>query len=269
MPRLVIRVLGLSCRYDAIAALEGVTLDVAAGEIVGVVGPNGSGKTTLVRALDALLQPSSGSVVLEGRDLHAMSRGEIAASVAVVAQVSPPGFGFTAREIVAMGRTPHQVPLAREGAKDAALIRQAMERTDTWHLRGRQVDRLSGGERQRVLLARALAQAPAVLLLDEPTAHLDVRYQLEIMDVVHSLANGGLAIVAALHDLNLASQHCDRLILLDGGRIAAAGLPSEVLTPPTLQAVYGIDVEVQPHRLTGRPHVVPLGTLTRSLAGPR
>ncbi len=264
MARVVIEARDIACAYEATPALDGVTLAISAGEIVGVVGPNGSGKTTLLRALDALLQPTRGAVLLDGRDLGGLGRKEVATAIGVVPQGSPPGFGFSAREIVAMGRAPHLHPLASERPDDTATVRQAMERTDTWQLQSRPIDSLSGGERQRVLLARALAQTPRVLLLDEPTAHLDLMYQLEMMALVQSLARDGLAVVAALHDLNLAAHFCDRLILLFGGRIAAVGTPQEVLTPSTLTAVYGIEVVVEPHPTTGRPHVVPLGTAPRN-----
>jgi iron complex transport system ATP-binding protein len=261
-----IEVGGLGCRYEAIPALENVTLSVTAREIVGVVGPNGSGKTTLLRALDGLLRPVQGAVLLDGRDVQTMRPVEVAASVGVVPQQSAPAFGFTAYQLVAMGRTPHLRPLSGERAEDRAIVRQAMERTDTWHLRDRIGDSLSGGERQRILLARALAQTPRVLLLDEPTAHLDLRYQVEIMELVHSLARDGLAVVTAIHDLNLASQYCDRLVVLDRGRIVAAGAPAQVVTPEMVKAIYGTEVMVEPHPTTGRPHVVLLGAPARRLA---
>ncbi len=267
MGQVTIAVAGISCHYDAVPALLGVSLEFAAGEMVGVVGPNGSGKTTLLRALDALLVPVRGAVLLDGRDLRTMRPKEVAAAIGVVPQQSPPGFGFSAQDIVAMGRTPHLPPLGGDRPQDRAVVRQAMERTATWRLRDRLMDSLSGGERQRVLVARALAQTPRVLLLDEPTAHLDLRYQLEIMDLIGAVTRDGLVVVAALHDLNLASQYCDRLVLLNGGRIAAAGLPADVLTQEILRATYGADVVVEPHPVTGRPHVVPLGTVARSLAG--
>jgi iron complex transport system ATP-binding protein len=161
-----------------------------------------------------------------------------------------------------MGRAPHLHPLAPESADDEAAVRHAMERTDTWQLRHRPIDTLSGGERQRVLLARALAQTPRVLLLDEPTAHLDLKYQLEMMALVHALAREGLAVVAAVHDLNLAAQFCDRMVVLDRGRIVAAGTPAEVLTASTVLAVYGTEVVVEHHPVTGRPHIVPLRPAT-------
>jgi len=250
-----VRVAGISCRYDAVPALHDVTLDVASGEIVGIVGPNGSGKTTLLRAIHGLLAPVQGSVLLEGRDLRTFRAREIAATVGSVPQHSRDGFGFTVSEVVMMGRYPHQRPLAGESPEDTAIVRSALERTRTWHLRRRPVDALSGGERQRVLLARALAQDPRVLLLDEPTAHLDIRFQLEMMDLIAGLGAGRLTVIAALHDLNLAAMYCGRLVLLAEGRIAAMGTPGEVLDPPRLRAVYGADVAVHPHPVTGRPSV--------------
>lgn len=248
----------VTCAYDAIPALDGVTVDVHAGVMLGVVGPNGSGKTTLLRVLDGLLRPTHGAARLDGGDLLTVSRKAVAKTIGVVPQASSPAGGFTALEIVAMGRAPHMHPLAPESAGDEVAVRHAMERTDTWQLRHRPIDTLSGGERQRVLLARALAQTPRVLLLDEPTAHLDLRYQLEIMALVHALTREGLAVVAAIHDLNLAAQFCDHMVVLNRGRIAAVGTPAEVLTAATLLTVYGTEVIVEHHPATGRPHIVPL-----------
>jgi iron complex transport system ATP-binding protein len=253
-----VRLAGITCRYDAIPALHDLTLEVAPGEIVGIVGPNGSGKTTLLRAIHGLLAPVRGSVLLEGRDLRSLAPRQIAAKVGALPQHSRDGFGFSVYEIVMMGRYPRQRPLAGDSPEDAAAVRSALERTRTWPLRRRPVDALSGGERQRVLLARALAQEPRVLLLDEPTAHLDIRFQLEMMDLVAALGAAGLTVVAALHDLNLAAMYCGRLVLLAEGRIAAMGVAEEVLDPERLRTVYGADVAVHPHPLTGRPSVTVL-----------
>lgn len=259
---------GVVCRYDAVEALSGVVVDVLAGEFLGLVGPNGSGKTTLLRAMNGLLAPSSGTVLLEGRNLAALSPRQIAAAVGTVPQRAGPGFGFAVREIVMMGRFPHLPRLVNETPADLAAVHQAMEQTRIAYLADRSVDRLSGGEFQRVLLARALAQQPRVLLLDEPTAHLDVRFQLEMMDLLDGLRGDRLTIVAALHDLNLASLYCDRLVLLHQGKISAIGSPHQVLTPEHLSRVYGADVIVQPHPIRGRPHVITVGPAGRNGPSP-
>ena len=186
-----VRVAGISCRYDAVPALHDVTLDVASGEIVGIVGPNGSGKTTLLRAIHGLLVPVQGSVLLEGRDLRTFRTREIAAMVGSVPQHSRDGFGFTVSEVVMMGRYPHQRPLAGESPEDTAIVRSALERTRTWHLRRRPVDALSGGERQRVFIARALASEPDVLILDEPTVGVDIGAQKTFYEFLASRPEPG------------------------------------------------------------------------------
>jgi len=259
MARPAVIIEDLVCRYGVIPALGGVSLSVEEGEFLGIVGPNGSGKTTLLRAIIGLVTPERGGVALDGADVSHLGARAIAARVALVPQRPHHGFGFSVFDIVLMGRTPHLARLAREGEEDLAVARQAMERTRTWHLRHRPMDELSGGEQQRVLLARALAQTPQVLLLDEPTAHLDIRHQVEMMALVADLNAGGLTVVAALHDLNLASMFCGRLVLLHEGRLAGIGAAQEVLTAERLRAVYGAEVEVRPHPATGRPLVTILG----------
>jgi len=251
----VIIVDGAACRYGAIRALENVSLSVSTNEMCGVIGPNGSGKTTLLRAMDGLLSPERGSVVLAGRPVGAMSSRQVAAMVGVVPQRTGAGFGFTTQEMVMMGRSPHLAPLTSETARDHEIVHNAMERTGIALLAGRPIDSLSGGEFQRVLIARALAQEPRVLLLDEPTAHLDLRYQAEIMDLLSGLCRSGLAMVAVLHDVNLAAGYCDRLVLLSRGQIAALGTPAQVLEASTLERVYGIPVTVAKHPSSGRPYV--------------
>ena len=247
------------CRYDAIPALDGVSLTVARGEMCGIIGPNGSGKTTLLRAIHGILSPERGTVLLEGRPVAEMSPRQVAALAGAVPQRAGRGFGFTVYEIVSMGRAPHLSPLAAETPADVETVHKSMAQTGVQHLARRPVDSLSGGEFQRVLIARALAQDPRVLLLDEPTAHLDLRYQMEIMDLLSALRRSGLALVAAVHDVNLASLFCDRLVLLSAGRVAALGTPEEVLQAPTLETVYGIPVTVTTDPATGRPHVIASG----------
>jgi iron complex transport system ATP-binding protein len=245
--------------YGRGPVLRGVGLAVAPGEIVGVIGPNGSGKTTLVRLLAGVLRPAGGRVTLAGRPLDALSRRDVARRLAVVPQDSAVEFPFTALEVVLMGRAPHLPPLAFPRARDLDVARRAMGALDVGALEGRALAELSGGERQRVLLARALAQEPAVLLLDEPTTHLDLRHQTGIYDTVRErVRRDGMAVLSVLHDLNLAALYCDRLLLLAGGRIAAGGTPGEVLVAPLLEAAYGVPVHVARHGATGTPVVLPL-----------
>jgi len=253
----ILEVEGIACAYGAEDALSGVTLRVGPGDFVAVAGPNGSGKSTLVRAMSRVLRPRLGRALLDGRDLYSLPAGESARSVAVVSQESPAEFEFTCEEIVLMGRAPHLARFQSEGERDLALAREAMERTGTWELRGRSILDLSGGERQRVILARAFAQEPRVLLLDEPTAHLDIAFQVQILRLVQSLRREKeTAVLATLHDLNLAAAFAERVVLLSRGRIAAAGTPAEVLVERTLREVFGAEVTVRPHPETGRPWVL-------------
>lgn len=241
-----------------IQALDGVSLDVAHGEIVALVGPNGSGKTTLVRALTGVVKPDGGSVRLDGADVGSLSQREIAQRVAVVPQdpALPPA--FTALEAVLMGRTPHLRLLQNEGPADIAAAREAMQATATWELASRPLGELSGGERQRVVVARALAQSTPVLLLDEPTAHLDIGHQVAVLGIMRELCRSrGKAVLAVVHDLTLAAQYADRMVMLNGGRVVAEGDAADVLRPDLIREVYGVAVEVLSHPGTGRPVVAP------------
>src|SRR5437762_6485937 len=232
--------------------LSEVSLAVAPGELVGVIGPNGCGKTTLVRLLSGVLAPRAGSVRLRGAALGTYRRRELARRLAVVPQDPTIDFPFTALEVVLMGRAPHLSALAFPRARDLALAREAMARLEVAEVESRPLDRLSGGERQRVLLARALAQEPEVLLLDEPTTHLDLRHQAGIHDVARALARErGHAVVSVLHDLNLAALFCDRLMLLAGGVVVGQGSPEAVLTVDALQQAYQTQVYVGRNSPTG------------------
>ena len=254
----------IEVRYgpDSPPVLADFTLSLRAGDFVGVIGPNGSGKSTLVRALSRALQPAGGVVLLDGRDLYRdLGARDLARTVGVVPQETAISLDFTVREVVRMGRAPHlpRRPFAAETAQDESIVTQSLEQAGVGTLAERAVTTLSGGERQRVLVARALAQQPAVLLLDEPTAHLDLRHQSEILTLARDLARDqGKAVLAVLHDLNLAAAYCDRLILLHGGRIAAEGPPDQVLTAGSLQTVYGARAWVRRHPATGRPLVLTL-----------
>ena len=248
----------LHAGYGDQAVLRGIDMHVDAGEVVAMLGPNGCGKTTLLRVASGVHTASDGSVLIEGRDVRAMPAAAVARRVAVVAQSAPLPEGFTSFEVALMGRTPHLRLLQSEGARDVAIVRTAMERTGCWELRHRYVQELSGGERQRVVIARALAQQPSLLLLDEPTSHLDIQHQVETFRLMLALCREqGIAVLAVLHDLTLAGAFADRLYLVERGRIAAEGAPAGVLRAETIRRVYGIDVQVLPHPQTGRPIVVP------------
>lgn len=254
----MLTVRNLHAAYGRLPALGGIDLDVARGELLVLVGPNGCGKTTLLRAITAIIAPLSGTVALDGVDTRAMTAAALARRVAVVAQDAVLPERFSALQVTLMGRTPHLRILQSEGPRDLAVVRAAMERTDCWRLRERPVEELSGGERQRVIIARALAQGPGLLLLDEPTSHLDLRHQVETFRLVRQLCHEqDLAVVAVLHDLTLAAMFADTLTLMSSGRIVARGAPPEVLTPAAIERVYGTPVRVLVHPATGRPVVVP------------
>ena len=254
----------IQLRYgpDAPLVLSEFSLELRAGEFVGIIGPNGSGKSTLVRALSRTLKPSLGSVQTGELDLYAdLKAREAAQRIGVVPQDTSVTLDFTVREVVHMGRAPHlpRSPFASETPEDERIVTESLLAAGVSDLADRVVTTLSGGERQRVLLARALAQQPEVLLLDEPTAHLDLRHQAELLVLAGRLAHdAGKAVLAVLHDLNLAAAYCDQLVLLSGGHIAAQGTPAEVLTADTLQRVYGAPVWVRLHPVTGRPLVLTL-----------
>jgi iron complex transport system ATP-binding protein len=229
---------------------------VATGEIVGVLGPNSAGKTTLIRLLSRIVAPTRGTIEVDGTPLAAMARAEIARRVAVVPQDMPQGLPFTVRELVLMGRYPHAPRRFFETADDLAVAGTAMAATGVLDLAEARVGLLSGGERQRVALARALAQEPRLLVLDEPTAHLDLRYQAECAALLRRLnRERSTTIVLVSHDLNLAAALCDRLLLLADGRMAGLGTPDEVLEAALLTDIYGCEVTVERHALTGRPVV--------------
>jgi len=247
----------LRAGYNGTAILDGVSIKLGESEFVGVIGPNGSGKTTLLRSMSRVLVPMSGSVTLGGRNIYSISAREFAGRVAVVPQETLVAFDFTVMEIVLMGRLPRLGRFAIEGARDVNIAMEALKQTGTAHLADRQINALSGGERQRVLLARALAQEPEVLLLDEPTSHLDITFQFEIMDLVKSLnCKRGLTVLAVLHDLNLAGHYCDRLVLVGQGRVQADGPPEQVISADNVRRVYGAEVWVRKHPVTLRPYVI-------------
>jgi iron complex transport system ATP-binding protein len=236
--------------------MTGIDFALGPGEVLGVIGPNSAGKTTLVRLLTRVLAASAGEIRLDGQPLAALARAELACRVAVVPQQVPDGLPFTVEQLVLMGRYPHAPGRYFERAGDVAAARRAMARTGTLDLARVPVSALSGGERQRAALARALAQEPRLLVLDEPTAHLDLRHQAECVGLLRRVnAEQGIGVLLVSHDLDLAAAVCDRLLLLHAGRVARLGAPGEVLEPALLSEVYGCAVTVEPGGRAGRPRV--------------
>jgi cobalamin transport system ATP-binding protein len=265
---------GVTFRYpDATRpAVDGVTVEIAAGACTAVLGPNGSGKSTLLRLLLGTLSPAAGSVELDGRAVGDWGRGEIARAVGVVPQDEEAVFPTSVRETVAMGRYPHLGPWRRERDADRRAVERAMRRCDVLAFAHRPISTLSGGERQRARVARALAQEPAALALDEPTAALDVGHEMAIFELLRDLGRAGTTVLLVTHNLNLAARYAERLVLLDRGRVAAAGAPDEVLRQETVEGVYGWPVRIDRHPGpgpdAGAPQVVPLsGEACARMAG--
>jgi iron complex transport system ATP-binding protein len=244
----------VSLGYDHRAILHDVNMKAKAGQILGMVGPNGSGKSTLIKGMTRVIDLLSGRVLIDGRDIKTIRRHELARLVATVPQDPALPGAFTAYEVVLMGRTPHLGLLRYEGGKDLAIAWQAMVATHTQSFAERRVSELSGGERQRLIIARALTQQPRAMLLDEPTANLDINHQVEILNLVKSLCRKqSLTVIIALHDLNLAAQYCDWMVMLNGGRVYAEGIPLDVLTASNIKKVYGAEVCVYPHPINRLP----------------
>ncbi|GAA0674889.1 ATP-binding cassette domain-containing protein [Natronoarchaeum mannanilyticum] len=248
----------VSLSLGDVPVLSGVSLDVAPGELVGVVGPNGAGKTTLLRAISGVLAPDEGRVLVDGDEVHELSSGAASRRVAVVPQDTAVSFSFDVREIVAMARHPHRSRFSPASAEDRRAVESALERTGVAELADRSIDEVSGGERQRALLARAVAQETPALLLDEPTASLDVNHQVETLEMVRSLVDDGTAAVAAIHDLDLAARYCDRLAILAGGEFLAVGPPEDVLTESAVAAAFDVRSVVDRNPATGAVSVTAL-----------
>ena len=266
MSRLVADDVALSYDVNRPAIVKNLTLDLVPGELVGVLGPNGCGKSTLVRGLSRTLPPVRGIFTLDGRNLYThVTARESARAIGVVPQTTEIAFDFTVRETVEMGRSPYMArsPFAALSAADHNFVEEALERVSMAHLSDRVVTTLSGGERQRVFVARVLAQNTNIVLLDEPTAHLDLRHQAQILSLAHDLAHkDGRSVLAVLHDPNLAAAHCDRIVLMADGRLVSDGPPDVVLTSDTVQQVFGRRVWVRKHPALGHPVLMSLPELS-------
>jgi iron complex transport system ATP-binding protein len=246
----------LAFSYGPAPLFSDFSLRIEKGELFGIIGPNGSGKTTLLRLFAALLQPTSGTILVNDRPVGGYRRRELARIIGFAPQESHFVLDFSCEEVVLMGRNPFLGRFQQPGAEDLARTQSAMEFADTWQLKDKGVNQISGGERQRVVLARALAQEPEILLLDEPTSHLDIAHQLQMLDILNRLNRKGITIVLNSHDLNLASMACSRILLLSEGKPVACDTPERVVQPDRIEQVYGVRPYVDRHPDTGRPQVV-------------
>jgi len=249
----------VSLAYGDSEVVHRVSFGIERGVFAGLVGPNGSGKSTIIKSLSRILEPVHGQIYLRGQNVLNMKQKDLARLLAVVPQNAVLPSLFTAFEIVLMGRNPHKGFLSYEDEKDMAIVRDAMEKTGTWHFRDRRIHELSGGEIQSVVIARALTQDTDIIVLDEPTAALDVARQIEILNFLRDhCKERNRTIIAAIHDLNLAAHYCDRLILLKKGGVFIDDVPSRVITNENLSTVYGGGSYVYPHPLSGLPAVLPM-----------
>lgn len=233
--------------------LKGVSIEVSDKDFVGIIGPNGSGKSTLLKSIYRVLTPQSGTVFLDGNALNSYKPKESARKMAVVAQHNYYNFEFSVQDVVLMGRAPHKKAMERDNADDYRIVREALEKVNMGGFAQRSFSTLSGGEQQRVILAHALAQQTQCLILDEPTNHLDIKYQLQLMDIVRSLR---LTVVSAIHDLNIAAMYCNKLFVLQNGRIIAFGPPKQVLTREFIRQVYEVEAKLYTDPETGQMHIL-------------
>jgi iron complex transport system ATP-binding protein len=247
----------VTAAYGKKTVLDGVEIEVREGEFVGLIGPNGSGKTTLLRVATGVLTPRKGEVLLRSVNLQSVGRRTLARTIAFLPQDLATEFSFTVREVTLMGRYPHLPRIGYETRKDLDITERAMELTGVSHLADRIITELSGGERQRVFIAMCLAQEPELLVLDEPTNHLDIGHQLSALDLIRKLNHEtNMTVISVFHDLNLAAEYCERVVVLDGGRVDALGPPEDVLTTDMILRVYGVSVFTERNPISNRPHIV-------------
>lgn len=256
---LVLRVIDVDFSYGAKSTLRGITITLCGGEFVGLMGPNGSGKTTFLKVVNNVLRPKRGVVMVNDVEVPSLNVKDVAKLFGVVSQEYETSFSFTAFDVVLMGRNPHLSRLRGESKRDYEVVLRSMKLTNTIHLADRPFNELSGGEKQRVMIARALAQEPKVMLLDEPTSHLDICNQIETLELLKKLCKEeGILVIAVIHDFNLAAYYCDKIALMKDGSIHSIGKPEEVLTTNNIEEIFGVKVSIQRHPITGTIYVTPL-----------
>jgi len=259
-----LKVKNISFSYDSVEVLGDISFELKQGEILGIVGPNGSGKTTLLRCINKVLKPKGGVVFLDDINLALIRQKEIAQKIGVVPQNSTHRFPFTVFDIVLMGRFPHKGRFDKEKEEDFDIVDRYLSLSGISHLASRLITEISGGEHQKVVIARALAQKPQVLLLDEPTLHLDINHQIELLELLKVLAKDeNLIVIMVSHDLNLAARYSDKILILKEGKIYQAGLPEEVITYQCIKEVYGIETEIIRSQITNSLNIIPVSSVKR------
>jgi len=253
----LLRISDLTGGYNQELIVKSICLDIEKGDFLGIIGPNGSGKTTLLRLMSRVISPRKGNIELEGSDISKISLKNFCQRVAFVSQDTTINFSFSVWEIVLMGRIPHLKRMQVESKKDFLVAKAALSMTDALHLKDKKIDELSSGERQRVFIAKALAQEPDILLLDEPTSHLDIGHQIQVLDLLMKLnKDKKMTLVIVMHDLNLAGAYCNRMVLLKDGSVFKQGMPQEVLTYQNIEAVYKTVVVVNKNPISSKPYVL-------------
>ena len=255
----------LSFSYNSVKTLDGITLRIKEKDILCIIGPNGSGKTTLLKCMNSVLKPKSGAVFINDSDISHMKRKEVARNVGVVPQVSSVAFPFTVYDLVMMGRYSRKRRFEKDSSEDKSIVDECLAQTGLTEMTERYITEISGGEYQKVIIARALAQQPKILLLDEVTLHLDINHQIEILDLVRTLSlEKNFAVVMVLHDLSLAARYGNRAIMLNKGSVYASGTPEEVISVKNIRDVYGIEAEIGRSSKGNHMNVIPISTLKNS-----
>ncbi len=252
----ILKVENIHFSYGKKEILKGLNFSIQKSGTIGILGPNGSGKTTLLKNISGYLKPTSGNIFIENRNIRNFSIKEKARYISYVPQDVEYGFNFTCYDIVMMGRMPFLKRFQSESQKDKDIVKRSMEMTNTWQFKDTMINQLSGGEKQRVYIARALAQEPKILLMDEPISHLDIKYQIEILSFIRELAQQGILVIAVLHDINLACQFCNEILIMKDGRIMDLGRPNKVITPKSIKSAFSIDVDLIENPKNNIPYVV-------------
>lgn len=250
--------------YRDTPVLKGISIDVEKSKFVSILGPNGSGKSTLLKTINNIYTPEQGSISIEGKNISLFKPKELAKKIALVPQDTIIDYDFTVKEIIMMGRHPYKGRFQRENEEDFRIVENVMKMTNTYEIKDRFITEISGGERQRVIIAKALAQDPSIILLDEPTSHLDINHQMDILNLLQKLnREKGTTIILVIHDINLAARYSDEIILIDEGIVIGAGKPEDVITLKNMEKAYNIKVAIDKNKYTNATYLTPLEILTK------